>query len=653
MTGIQPNAWDDGLAIKADDNGWMQKHQNSPQEKAVQIAIDRAQQDRSSLPITELAPARSQPQLPKHSLMNHCQQNPYYQIAYKRMHILGTVLDMLKTGTCSIPLQEQAVREACSLTGTLQNLGLVDAVLLAQKMTDCLMATPTLNPSRLKTIEDSLAALTELLPPSLHGRIISSVSSSPLSPMPLSNSPIRQSLSSHRSIGPMLSTPDGLPDHHPQPYPSYRAMGVTHLLIVDDDVALADELQAIAIARGMHTRLAVTFSDARSLVSCYQPDIVLLNLCTSHSAEDGLSFLAELSQTHASVPVVVFTEQTGLADRLNATRLGAKGFLQKPVPVDDIFQTLLHTLKRGQVAEAHLLVLTDDPPILDQLAQLFQSLGFSPTLLSDPVEFWAALDHNAPDLLILDVKTSKVNGLDLCRVLRNDLRWSDLPIILLSDRTDRIMLQKVFAAGADDYVSKPIFEPELIARVNNRLERSRLLHELAETDSLTGLTNRRKATLDINRLIHLAQRQQKTLSFVIFDLDRFKQINDHYGHNIGDQVLRQTGHLLKQAFRRVDVIARWGGDEFVLGLFDSSAEQSAKRMAQVTKHLHEQTVHSPEITSLEVTYSVGIAEYSKDGNDLDALYHAADQALYHAKVNGRDQICVAQSLSVKNMKHTA
>ncbi|MEB3232333.1 MAG: diguanylate cyclase, partial [Leptolyngbyaceae bacterium] len=224
------------------------------------------------------------------------------------------------------------------------------------------------------------------------------------------------------------------------------------------------------------------------------------------------------------------------------------------------------------------------------------------------------------------------------------LRWSDLPIILLAEQTDYQTVQEVFAAGADDYVQKPIRQAEFMARVHNRLERSRLLNALAYTDSLTGLTNRCKATADIKRLLYLAERQAKSFSFVIFDLDRFKQINDEYGHLVGDQVLRHTAYAIQQTFRRMDVMARWGGDEFVLGLFDSTAEQSAKRITQLMATLQHTMINSRSPFSLTLTCSVGIAEYPVDGHDLDTLYQSADKALYHSKLNGRDQLSFAQSL---------
>jgi len=121
------------------------------------------------------------------------------------------------------------------------------------------------------------------------------------------------------------------------------------------------------------------------------------------------------------------------------------------------------------------------------------------------------VEQSNPDLLILDVEMPQVSGIELCQVVRNDPRWSELPVLFLSAHMDALTVNRVFTAGADDYVSKPILGPELIARVLNRLERTHILHRVAETDVLTGVANRRKFIQELPRLLHLAAREAKPL----------------------------------------------------------------------------------------------------------------------------------------------
>jgi diguanylate cyclase (GGDEF)-like protein len=222
--------------------------------------------------------------------------------------------------------------------------------------------------------------------------------------------------------------------------------------------------------------------------------------------------------------------------------------------------------------------------------------------------------------------------------VRNDPNWSDLPILFLSAHADADTIYRVFSAGADDFVNKPIAGPELIARILNRLDRTRILRKLAETDGLTGVTNRRKSIQELSRLLRLAERQNQCLCFMILDLDHFRQINEQYGHDSGDKVLSKLGELLKQNFRSEDVVARWGGEEFVLGLYGITKEDGAKRLNIVLENLRQEQFVSFNGTPFQVTFSAGVVQYPQSGVDVQTLYYAVDQVLYRAKSAGRNQV---------------
>ncbi|MBU7584600.1 MAG: response regulator [Nostoc sp. TH1S01] len=290
-----------------------------------------------------------------------------------------------------------------------------------------------------------------------------------------------------------------------------------------------------------------------------------------------------------------------------------------------------------------LLIVDDDLQTLDILRTILQPWGFTLTLLDDPQYFWDTLEQFIPDMLILDLEMPKFSGIDLCQVVRNDPRWSNLPVLFLSAHRDMQIVQSVFAAGADDYVTKPIVEPELLARVLCRLERSQIIRKFAEIDALTGITNRRKSVQELNRLLHLAERQNQPFYFAVLDLDRFKYINDQYGHDAGDQVLSQLGKLLKQSFRQEDVVARWGGEEFVVGLYGITQQQVLKRLNDFLDILRRIEFTTSNQKNFNVTISGGVAEFPKDGHDVQTLYRSADSALYQAKAAGRDQIFLSSS----------
>lgn len=283
-------------------------------------------------------------------------------------------------------------------------------------------------------------------------------------------------------------------------------------------------------------------------------------------------------------------------------------------------------------AEGRLLLVDDDPEVLQGLQQLLLPWGFEVHLLNQPEQFWKTLRQTVPDLLVLDVEMPDTSGIELCQQLRDDADWSSLPVLFLTARRDAQTIHRVFAAGADDYISKPVIGPELVTRILNRLERWRLLRHLAETDPLTEIANRRKTTQDLSRLLALGKRHQQPVSLALLDLDNFRQINQRYGHPSGDRVLQQFGALLRQCFGTEDVWGRWGGEEFLIGLYGVARSRAADRLQELQQQFRAYGFETPEGHTFQVSFSVGIAEYPGDGEDWQVLYQAADERLRQAKL---------------------
>lgn len=262
-------------------------------------------------------------------------------------------------------------------------------------------------------------------------------------------------------------------------------------------------------------------------------------------------------------------------------------------------------------------------------------------MLDDPLRFWDTLETASPDLLILDVDMPALNGIELCHIIRADPRRADLPVLFLTLGQSSDIAERIFSAGADDFVAKPVVGPELVTRVTNRLERVRLMRTQAEIDLLTGVANRRKGERDLDRYLRLARRQRLPLCLAVIDLDHFKGINDRFGHAAGDSVLRRVAHLLQQGLRAEDVVARWGGEEFVVGMYNAPRDDGARRVATLLDTVREQRFSGADGTEFAVTFSAGVAAYPDDAADLNFLYRAADGALFTAKAAGRDQVATA------------
>ena len=207
--------------------------------------------------------------------------------------------------------------------------------------------------------------------------------------------------------------------------------------------------------------------------------------------------------------------------------------MERSLGAERAIEAVTAFLHRADERQTRVLMVDDDPTVLDVVAALLERDGLAVHKLVEPQRFWEVLEETAPDLLILDFDMPEITGPELCRVVRSDARWSNLPVIFLTSRRDPDSVEAVFSAGADDYLSKPVVEAELRTRVRNRLERLQLYRSMAETDPLTDVNNRRRSTQALEQFERLADRFGQPFSLALLDLDHFKQVNDTHGHAAG------------------------------------------------------------------------------------------------------------------------
>ncbi|NJR48929.1 MAG: response regulator [Leptolyngbyaceae cyanobacterium CSU_1_3] len=451
----------------------------------------------------------------------------------------------------------------------------------------------------------------------------------------VSESQLRQVITALRQVveNAIPKTPDHPtlkinPTHAPSP----------HLLIVDDDQSLGELLVAEAISVGLRAAIADNLDAARAAMQDIPPDLVLLDLSFADPQQNGLNFLAELSQQAPNLPVLVFTSSNEFTDRVAVARLKGRGFLQKTTTPAQVLEAVVKTLQQTQKHAARILAIDDDTFILKALSTLLEHWGMQVTTLNDPLRFWEHLEAVRPDLLILDVQMPEINGIELCQTLRNDPRWHGLPVMFLTSRNDADTIHQIFAAGADDYASKPIVPPELVTRILNRLERTRLLQSQAEIDSLTGLTNRQRSTQDLEKLLQLSKQAQPPLCLAVLELDHLKSVNQQHGYGTGDKILRQFGQFLRQELRPEDIMSRWGGAEFVVGMYGMTRSDGVEWLAQILEALRQTSWTTAEGSPIQMTFSAGVAQALEDGTELLVLRESAIAALAQARELGGDRI---------------
>ena len=431
----------------------------------------------------------------------------------------------------------------------------------------------------------------------------------------------------------------------PSQFPSHNLLSPL-LLMVDDDADFMREVELEAETWEIRVQTAGDLVTAREKIVNEPPDVILLDIRFLNTIDNGLTLLNELAQNKPKIPTVIVTAEAKLSDRVIAARRGGCSFIEKPALTQEIFNTILQVLQQ-QRDRPKVMIVDDDPMSLVVLELLLNRWDIEVTTLQNPKLFWDVLESTSPDLLILDWNMPKYSGLDLCQAVRMAPLWHDLPIIFVSSNCDRETIQQLFAAGADDYLSKATVETDLYSRIFSRIERRRQSRQIADFDRLTGVYTYSRGIQCLTKLLQIATRNHQTLCIAILDLDLFKLVNDHYGHSMGDVILKQFGKLLRQYFRNEDVTMRWGGDEFVVGLYGANLQQSIQRLNTVLETWREQKILTVEKESVSITFSVGVAEYPQNGTNLEMLFRNMKTALYQAKAAGRNQIMAAGALRPK------
>ncbi|MBF7074363.1 diguanylate cyclase [Glaciecola sp. MH2013] len=306
-------------------------------------------------------------------------------------------------------------------------------------------------------------------------------------------------------------------------------------------------------------------------------------------------------------------------------------------------QSTITPISSNEAKRARLLIVDDDSHqvrfYLNGLSKIYHC-SFSGKAEN---ALQLARQFPQPDLIILDVVMPEVNGFELCSMLKEDQLTAHIPVIFVSGQDDMDSKVKGFSLGCVDYIPKPVFIPEMEARISTHIklkQQTQLLESLAYVDPLTEVSNRRKYNETIQREWARSIRYAQPLAMLIIDIDHFKQFNDFYGHGVGDDCLIKVASELKGVVHRPgDLFARIGGEEFVILLADcgiDGAEKKAQEVINVMGFLNIANQGAPRHDRVTVSIGVAVA-LPKAGDEALNLFQAADEALYEAKHRGRNQ----------------
>ncbi|OAN40832.1 diguanylate cyclase [Chloroflexus islandicus] len=403
-----------------------------------------------------------------------------------------------------------------------------------------------------------------------------------------------------------------------------------------------DELARQIAYFGYTTAQFLSSAELLAAVARQMPNVLILDLDLQEGEQSGIAAAALLYDRYGQALPMFFTASSSdFTLRLAAVRAGGRGYFTRPIDVGLLIDQIDQMTQRV-IAEPYTVLIVDDSPLMAEVYALaLRAAGMRVVTTTDPLEAPMLLAEQPPDLILLDVYMPGCNGQELAAVIRQQPENHSIPIVFLSGETDRSAQLAVLAQGGDDFLTKPINLEHLVAAISSRIQRARAMRSLMVRDSLTGLFNHSVTQDLLIREVARARRSNQPLSVVLIDIDHFKQVNDRYGHQSGDRVLKSLARLLRQRLRATDLIGRYGGEEFLIVM----PETRAASAAMVIDSLRERFAHiehQREGEPLRVTFSAGIAEWAQ-GIDASGLVEKADAALYQAKRHGRNQVLIADA----------
>jgi two-component system cell cycle response regulator len=445
------------------------------------------------------------------------------------------------------------------------------------------------------------------------------------------------------------------------------------ILVVDDieanvrllEAKLSAEYYQVSIAHDGPTALAMAANDL--------PDIILLDVMMP--GMDGFTVCKRLKADPITrhIPVVLVTALDGRADRIQGLEAGASDFLTKPIDdvmlfarvrsltrlklvIDELRQREASGRRMGVIAGAasrldglggRVLIVDDNERQAQRIATEL-SVEHRPVVESDPEK--ARISAGGPvDLVIINAAAKGFDGLRFAASLRSDERTRHLPVLAMVDPDERHRMVKALEIGVNDILPRPIDPQELSARVKTQIQRKRytdylrnnLDHslELAVTDQLTGLHNRRYMTGQLDSLTKRAAMGGEPVAALLIDIDHFKKINDTFGHDVGDEVLREFALRLASNVRAIDLPCRYGGEEFTVIMPETQLADAMRIAERIRMHVAGSPFRVAQGKELlTVTISVGVSASLGETDTPEALLKRADEGVYEAKASGRNAV---------------
>lgn len=408
-----------------------------------------------------------------------------------------------------------------------------------------------------------------------------------------------------------------------------------NILLLEDEPIQSEMLRKNLAEFGYRIRVCLNLSELDAELARQKPDLFICDLTLPDSSEqDVFEKIKQLQLLH--VPSLILSGRANFKLRVQAARAGAAGYYLKTVKIHDLVSKIRDLTSLENSKPYRVLMIDDQVSITQYYQQMLEQHGFEFRALKDPSGLFEVLDDFDPDIFLLDYNLEHYSGAEIAGVIRQLPSLESTPIVFLTAESVEQLKTNLVELGSDDVMRKDIKADAFISQVTSRIRRGRKLRQQMKQDSLTQLYNHGYIQTVAQQMFALSQRKSTPCCFVMLDLDHFKSVNDRFGHAAGDRVLTALAQLLQQRLRTSDAIGRYGGEEFLIVMPETTPVDASKVLNDIRLKFS-QLVFSELNSQFQCSFSAGLVNCQ--GYDTAAkVLEAADAFLYQAKAAGRNQI---------------
>lgn len=439
------------------------------------------------------------------------------------------------------------------------------------------------------------------------------------------------------------------------------------VLVIDDEESIQKSLSLVLTEEGYDASVSGTGNGGLEMLKQGHYDAVILDYKLPDT--NGVDVAKAIRERDPDIPIIFITAYSSIETALTVMKLGAFDFLEKPLKRDDILSAVKRSLltrkffeKTREAADRPRILVVDDEHVVRLgLEETFKSAGYYCKSCSSGLEAIRKVEEELFNIILVDLKLGDTEGTEVVKKIRE--HFPEMMAIIITGVPSIDSAVAAMKASAFDYITKPLDSEDVLSRIKLGWEKHRqgilvkqLLHNLqvtnleleranqkltslSTTDDLTSLYNHRHVMEALEIEYQKARRFHKPLTIMMIDLDHFKSVNDRYGHQSGDKLLTEFGMFLKEQMRSIDIVGRYGGEEFCVILPETDIAGAAVAGEKLRLAIAQKAFTMMEGITVNITASLGISSVQDEGVDsADAMLNYADSALYEAKLRGRNRV---------------